>query len=47
MCVPPNLYKKSRIDIVVPPIFAALVVVTLALFVQTLGYFLGMGDVLL
>jgi hypothetical protein len=47
MCVPANLFKKSIIDIVVPPIFAALVVATLALFVQRLGYLLGMGDALL
>ncbi len=36
LCVPANLFKKSRIDIVVPPIFAALIVATLALFVQRL-----------
>jgi hypothetical protein len=37
LCVPANLFKKSRIDIAVPPIFAALVVAASALFVQGLG----------
>ncbi|CAM6071757.1 unnamed protein product [Sphagnum tenellum] len=37
LCVPANLFKKSRIDIAVPPIFAGLVVAASALFVQGLG----------
>lgn len=37
LCVPANLFRKSGIDMAVPPIFAALVVAASALFIQGLG----------
>jgi len=37
LCVPASMFKKSRMDFAVPPIFAALVVIASALFVQGLG----------
>ncbi|XP_073389162.1 uncharacterized protein [Physcomitrium patens] len=37
LCVPANLFRKTRMDFAVPPIFAGLVVAASALFVQGMG----------
>ncbi|XP_022972738.1 uncharacterized protein LOC111471253 [Cucurbita maxima] len=37
VCVPDNLFRKSGIDLIVPPIFAAVVVAGSACFVRALG----------
>ncbi|KGN54232.1 uncharacterized protein LOC101207834 [Cucumis sativus] len=37
LCVPDRLFRKSGIDLIVPPIFAAVVVAGSACFVRALG----------
>ncbi|PWA65009.1 hypothetical protein CTI12_AA290860 [Artemisia annua] len=36
-CLPPDMFKKSKMDLMVPPIFAAVVVAASACFVRALG----------
>ncbi|KAJ4868533.1 Uncharacterized protein Rs2_49919 [Raphanus sativus] len=36
-CLPANLFRRSKIDLVVPPVFAAIVVAVSAVVVRTMG----------
>ncbi|KFK36641.1 hypothetical protein AALP_AA4G151200 [Arabis alpina] len=36
-CLPANLFRRSKMDLVVPPVFAAIVVAVSAVIVRTMG----------
>lgn len=37
LCLPANLFRRSKMDLVVPPVFAAIVVALSAVVVRTMG----------
>lgn len=37
LCLPANLFRRSKMDLVVPPVFAAIVVAVSAVVVRTMG----------
>ncbi|VVB02518.1 unnamed protein product [Arabis nemorensis] len=37
LCLPVNLFRRSKMDLVVPPVFAAIVVAVSAVIVRTMG----------
>ncbi|CAK8543744.1 unnamed protein product [Lathyrus sativus] len=41
ICIPSDLFVKSKIDLIVPPIFAALIVAASTLVVRAVALFVG------